>query len=244
MKSAMSRMLVSALFGFIFGGLIILLFMNDTVKEYILGARLIEDYFIYIFSITWLLGVITTVNGMLKSKSILNRSSREKISDELDEWVNRTYYSAQDNATIGLLLGLLTMFVTVTGVVMTEDQNTILVLGMIILAALLLFFTVYVTFYNAGILPKIYPERNIPSINDKDYSTKIFQVSDEGERHLILKGLYKSNQSTQVNIILGVLILMFVSIATETNQLLAITIMLAIFGLNSLSYTSALKKEV
>lgn len=245
MKNNVTRLLVSAIFGFIFGILGILLFMNDTVQEYILGPKLIEDYFIYVYVVVWMLGFITTVAGLMMIRKIFNKANQNNLDpDELDVWINRTYYRAQDFTTGGLLLSLLTLVVTVTGIILIEETNTTMMLTLIILSIVLLIFSTYAVFYQAQALQKIYPEREIPSVDDKDYSDKLLKVSDEGERHLILTGLYKSNQTAQMSILVGVVFLTIVSIATETNQLLAIIVLLAIFALNAFKYTQVLKKEM
>lgn len=38
----------------------------------------------------------------------------------------------------------------------------------------------------------VYPYREIPSYNDKQYTKKMFEMSDEGERHIMLQGLYSA----------------------------------------------------
>lgn len=245
MKKSILSLLFAAGIGFVVGLLVILLFMNETVREYVVGAVLFEDYFVYIFVGVWAVGLIVTVIGLMMGRRI-SMKNKEKVDDPdlLDDWTQRNFYTAQEFSNTGLLLAILSAAVVVTGAVLTEDVSKVVMGIFLVMSVAIIFFAAFVSFYLAGMMHVLYPERDLPSIHDKNYQEKLFEVSDDGERFLILKGLYKSNQTTQMNLLLGVLLLIFVSAATETNQLLAIVVILFIFGMNYMKYSRTLKNEI
>src|SRR5690606_41275333 len=51
----------------------------------------------------------------------------------------------------------------------------------------------YTTLFRSGLMKNMYPERDLPSITDKKYAEKLLNVSDDGEKHIMLGGLYKTH---------------------------------------------------
>ncbi|WP_353056562.1 DUF3169 family protein [Solibacillus isronensis] len=70
----------------------------------------------------------------------------------------------------------------------------------------------------------VYPYREIPSYNDKQYTKKMFEMSDEGERHIMLQGLYSAFNLENILLLCSLLLGMFCSVASGESQLFAILI--------------------
>lgn len=81
-----------------------------------------------------------------------------------------------------------------------------------------------------------YPNREFPSYNDKKYAKKLFELSDEGERHIMLQGLYSAFSTTNVLLSGSLLLLMFYSVASGESQLFAILIIAIILVIVNTQY--------
>src|SRR5699024_6373809 len=60
-------------------------------------------------------------------------------------------------------------------------------------------------------------DRDLPDINDPDYSRKLLQSSDEGEKYVILEGLYKTYSHTNLYLILAVVAATIYSLLSGTS---------------------------
>lgn len=245
MKRTTLNLIISAIVGFGLSIGVILLFTNDQVREFVVEGTFINDYYLYILIGVIALGLILLIISFIMGRNILNKNQRaHEETDTLDDWTQRTFYNAQTIGYMGYLLGMLSLALTVTMVVGAVELESYMFWVIIGSSIALVIIATFITVHLAGLLNKIYPERNLPTLNDKDYAKKLLEVSDEGERHMILNGLYEANQFTQLGLLMGVVVLIIIGIATETNQLLGIIILLIILAMNHLKYTQSLKKQL
>lgn len=82
----------------------------------------------------------------------------------------------------------------------------------------------------------MYPERNLPKTSDPDYAQRLFDVSDDGEKHVILQGLYKTNISTMSLFLVAIIVLLLYSMVTGNSQLFAIFIVICIMAFTNIQY--------
>ncbi|MGN1402280.1 MAG: DUF3169 family protein [Bacillus sp. (in: firmicutes)] len=84
----------------------------------------------------------------------------------------------------------------------------------------------YLLSANMGRLMKcLYPNRQIPEPGEPDFPTKLLAAADEGEKHIMLQGLYKSNNLLNLMMILAIITAIFYSVSTEQSQLFSIVLM-------------------
>ena len=73
--------------------------------------------------------------------------------------------------------------------------------------------------YMMHLMKKAYPERDLPDISDTDYSKKLLEISDEGERHLMLEGLYKVYQFANEAFLFAIIGIALYSVVSGDSQL-------------------------
>ncbi|MCK0471005.1 DUF3169 family protein [Halalkalibacter sp. APA_J-10(15)] len=81
------------------------------------------------------------------------------------------------------------------------------------------------TAYMMHLMRVSYPERNLPKLSDPDYTEKLLAASDDGERHVMLNGLYKAYHLLPVALIIAIIFSVLYSILTEHNQLFSVIAM-------------------
>lgn len=89
----------------------------------------------------------------------------------------------------------------------------------------------------------IYPERDLPDISDKHYADKLLALSDEGERHVMLHGLYKAYISTSSLLFISLVILAVYSVFTGNAQILGMFLVASILLISSAQYGLAIRNR-
>ena len=89
----------------------------------------------------------------------------------------------------------------------------------------------------------MYPERNLPNPSDKDYADKLFEASDDGEIHVMAKGLYRSTQLTMTLLFISMVAMILYSIITEDSQVFSIIIIGLIMIINQVKYAKEIKER-
>ena len=93
------------------------------------------------------------------------------------------------------------------------------------------------------LLPVVYPDRNLPGFSEKNYAEKPLEVSDEGERHVMHIGLYKSYNVFTLALIIAILLATFYSISSGTSQLFSIIVMVIVLLLGHGKYCLAIRNK-
>lgn len=154
--------------------------------------------------------------------------------DEVEGWMYRRYSDATLSATIALLLSLLAL--SVTGI--TQQPMWLLLAG---IAGGIISFAASLTL--PGLMKKMYPERNIPSIGDKKYADKLLEISDDGEKYVMLGGLYKTYYSLNGLLTAAIFLLLFYSIGTGTSQLFSIFVLVGILIVTNAQYIFSVRNK-
>lgn len=71
----------------------------------------------------------------------------------------------------------------------------------------------------------LYPDREMPQISDSKYAEKLIDLADEGERYIIMQGLYKAHNLLNVVLVFTIVAATIYSISTETSQTFSIVLM-------------------
>ncbi|MBJ7898277.1 DUF3169 family protein, partial [Bacillus atrophaeus] len=69
---------------------------------------------------------------------------------------------------------------------------------LIVVNAALFLITIILSYTAISVLKLVYPNRNLPSPSDKDYGKKLLAISDEGEKHVMLDGLFHTYQMMNI----------------------------------------------
>ncbi|NBA12635.1 DUF3169 family protein, partial [Weissella confusa] len=84
------------------------------------------------------------------------------------------------------------------------------------------------------VLKRVYPNRHLPSPTDKDYGKKLLAISDEGEKHVMLDGLFHTFQMMNILLTGAMFILIVYSLgANHSHRFSILVIGLVLVSLNA-----------
>ena len=127
--------------------------------------------------------------------------------------LERKSYNASYFGTSAFVIAFITL---VIGFILVRDSNGMIALTSFILCTVSLFSA------NFKIYEFLFPNMKFPDPNPKDSVLDTLDFYDDGQKHLLLKSLYKLYFSTIVLFILLAFALMFYSIFSGNNQIVSI----------------------
>lgn len=229
MKKAIIQIIAASLWGFVVMYLVLRTGFGFSIP---LSA--------WSFEITLvLLGM--TIILMLTSLVIylkIHREMKKQVTGEEEDEREAKAYNYFNNliltniASIYLSVASLAIgIITNQSVILVNISLVLVFLGMILSAVFM------------EVKKKIHPHRGLPSIGDRRYAKKIFEVSDEGERHIMLQGLYYTFSNMNVLLLVGVFILIIYSIISGVSQLFGILLILGILLITNMQYMIKIRNK-
>jgi len=202
------KVLICAVIGFVVATLMLNNFTLDFMKY---ADVIVITLLVTIFT---LLGV-----SLILFRQIKKLHDTELTGDEEDE-VDLVMYKKFTDYTFYVQSGLvLSVLVLCTSVI--ASQSIFFTIISIVTIMLSYMFTLYMT----SLIQLIYPERNIPNFSEPNYDEKLLEISDEGEKHVMLVGFYKSFNLMSVALLIAIILATFYSISTDQSQLFSIVVM-------------------
>ena len=202
------QVFLCAVIGFVVATLILNNFSPDLMKY----AEVIVITLIGIIFI--LLGV--SFKLFREVKKLHNTEVAGDEEDEVDLLIYKKFadfsFLVQSSIVLSVLV-LCTTVITLQSVVLTIISIATMILSYL--------FTILM----ANLIQLVYPERNIPKFSDSKYTEKLLEISDEGEKHVMLIGFYKSFNLMSVALLIGIVLSTFYSISTDQSQLFSIIVM-------------------
>lgn len=169
--------------------------------------------------------------------SIRNLAKQDLSGDEEDAaegQMYRQYTDASLSSTLAMLFSLASLSLTA----LTDQSVWLLIWGLVLIA-----FSFIISSILPGLTQKMYPERDLPSLGDKQYAEKLLNVSDDGEKHVMLGGLYKTH-ITMSSLLLGaIVLLLFYSMASDSSQLFSIFIIIIILAITNTQYLFSIRNK-
>lgn len=214
------QLIIGGLIGF-FGMLVLL---EDDFRIDLSGYALIGN--IALLAIAALLTLLTIYFYF----SVLSLTNQELTGDDEDAAEGRMYKRYSDASlcsNVAMLISLAALSVTA----ITGQAFWMLVTGIV-----LAFVSASLSFILSSLVQKMYPERELPSINDTDYAKKLLEVSDDGEKHVMLGGLYKTHYTMNSLLVGAVILLLLYSIASDSSQLFSIFTIIIILTVTNIQY--------
>jgi len=199
------QILISAVIGFIVATLMLNNFTLDLFKY--TDAIVVIILFINVL----LLGVSFKIYWQVKK--LHNTEANGDEEDEVDLLIYKKFADHSFLIHSSIVLSVLVLCTT-----LITSQSIYLTIIAIVTMILSYLFTLYMT----NLIRLIYPERNIPKISDSKYEEKLLEVSDEGERHVMLIGFYKSYNLMNFVLFIAIVLSTFYSITTNHSQLFSI----------------------
>src|SRR5690606_13746947 len=107
------------------------------------------------------------------------------------------------------------------GLIVLTTASTLLAFSGVALIFLALMFQLFVSI----LLQKVYPDRELPNVSESNYAEKLLAVSDDGERFVMLQGLYKSFNLFNLLIIFAIIGAIIYSLYSDHSQIFSIVLM-------------------
>lgn len=173
------------------------------------------------FQITLALGAITLVlviSSFIYMQQIRKKASvlyTEEEEDFHDEWQYKKYSDISLANNTALILSICALGMAVV----TTKSIVLIVSGILLVVAVSIFASLQPT-----LLKAMYPDRELPNASEKNYSKKLLAVSDEGERHVMLEGLYSAFSLTNILLVVAMTLLIIYSVGTGHSQLFALLV--------------------
>lgn len=230
MKSFLKIVLALGI-GFLVGFLIIeLLYGNVTALDF-------SNLYFWLSILLLLLSVGLIIFVCLTSNILLKKNKQQAKNlneDELDRFKYNTFNQLTAASTTALVMSLVALAIQILNAE---------IMWLIITSGIIFTITVILSIFVGGIINSLYPERNLPNPSDKDYADKLFEASDDGEIHVMAKGLYRSTQLTMTLLFISMVAMILYSIITEDSQVFSIIIIGLIMIINQVKYAKEIKER-
>ncbi|GLC90330.1 DUF3169 family protein [Lysinibacillus piscis] len=227
MKKHVGKMLLGAIAGFIvaYG----VMHLKFDVNMPAMGFE-----FTIIFMIITMILISFSLIGYMKVKG---DAKKQLVGDAQDE-LETLQYKRSSDTMIASNTAIYFSTLMLAIVSLTDVPNIFIFISLGLVLVSIVLNTIY-----ANLGKSLQPERNWPSVNDKDYAKKILAISDEGERHVILQGLYGAFASLNGLLLLAIFILIGYSAVSGVSQLLAIFIIVFILIITNTQYMLTIRNK-
>ncbi|MGM7721517.1 DUF3169 family protein [Metabacillus sp. Hm71] len=208
MKKVWIQLIISGAVGFIVAILLLNYFTFDFSNY---ADTIVISILVMIFI---LLGLSVFLYRQIKKLNHTQFTGDEE--DEADVLMYKKFMDYSFFVQVSNTLSILALCITV----ITSQK-----LVFTIIAVVTLILSYILTALMTSLMQLVYPERNLPSISEPNYSEKLLDISDEGEKHVMLIGLYKAYQLLSVALIFAIVLSTLYSLSTGNSQLFSIIIM-------------------
>jgi len=225
MKQLLKQFLFGGVIGF-FGAIFILMIIND-----------IEINRLYIFISLAIIISLCLIVSVFFIRQIRTGMKREVSGEEEDALDRHLYIKSSD---VGLLSNtMIGLGVLMISLAIMEGLHYGLVLIAIILAGI----AVAIQYYQSALFKKMYPEREMPSMNDPDYAKKLVNIADEGERFVMLQGMMKAFNMYTMLLIFAIIFSTVYSLFSPNQQMFSVVLMVFILIISNGAYFLTIRKK-
>jgi len=210
------KKILSVVFAVLVGGIIGFV-STYVIKSGMAGSgwsldSIAQPILILLIAITIFFLLISTVH-IFQMKEKAKTQVDGDAEDEKDKWLYKKFSDTVLTTNTAIILSLTTICIAII-----TDQS----IALIISGGVLIIISTGVGIANSKLIKIVYKDRMLPSMNDKDYSKKLLAMADEGERHVMLEGLYKTYELMNILLPSSILLLMFYSEFSGETQLFSI----------------------
>ncbi|WP_071394718.1 DUF3169 family protein [Bacillus tuaregi] len=221
------HILLSAIAGFVVSILLIKGFKEVDFIQY--ADSVVVGILVIIFILLML--------SVVFYRQIKRLNNQEVSGDEEDEMDGLMYKKAADYSLFVQLSMILAVLALCISVITT--QSVAIAITSVTAMFICYLFSMLLTI----LMKQVYPERNLPGFSEKDYAKKLLEVSDEGERHVMLMGLYKSYNFFSIGLLFAIFITTFYSLATGNSQIFSIIVMCMVLLLAHGKYSLTIRNK-
>lgn len=225
MKFFIRNFLIGGVIGIIGAVLILTIADGITINQFVIFYSLVVIIAILI---------IISMIFMFQIKSAMKEDVSGDEQDELD----RTLYIKSSDM---LMISNIIVFLSIVLISMTIIKS--FPLAYIVSAILLTFVSIALQYYQLSQYKKMYPERKMPSANDPEYTDKLIDIADEGERFVILQGMMKAFNMFTTLLLLAIIFSTFYSMFSDHQQIFSIVLMGVILIISHCVYYVTIRKK-
>lgn len=184
--------------------------------------------------------IIVIVMGIIFGlyKQLISLKNKEVFGDEEDEVDMQIYKKLSDYSLLtfsNFILSLLALCITL----IINKEIVIIVLSLITVIISCILMSRMMSLYKLT-----QPHRPIiPSSSDKDYGNALLSVADDGEKHVMLIGFYKSYHLFCTALLLAIMFATFYSISSGNSQLFSIIAMSIVLVLANGKYYLSIRNK-
>lgn len=153
--------------------------------------------------------------------------------DEAEALLNRKFYDYSFCMNISAIIAILGFAMAII------DYHLLL----IVIGFIATIISTTLGSYMIKLMKRAYPERNLPDTSEKNYSQKLLDVSDEGEKHIMLQGMYKAYNFANGGFLFAIMGITLYSVATEDSQLFSIIIIAIILLITNVIYILSIRNK-
>ncbi|OUZ10023.1 DUF3169 family protein [Bacillus pumilus] len=202
------KMLLGALLGFLGAYCLLAAEFEMTLLDVAFEATLV------ISGLTIVL-IVYCFSGISRMKKRVSFSVSGDEEDELEAKQYRTFTDSTLANTVSTILSIIAIGMAIV---------TELPIWLILVNVALFIITIISSYVALSVLKLVYPNRNLPSPTDKDYNKKLLAISDEGEKHVMLGGLFHTYQMMNILLTGAMFILIVYSLGANHSQLFSIIV--------------------
>lgn len=209
------KVIIAALLGGISSYFVMFVLKNTHLSQF--ERSLYLDYiFIGLFVILTIL-TLSYIVRYLQIRQLTQRSVSSDEEDAIDDQLNRYYADGMMMVQVSTLLSIgLASF----SIIENKFGLHLLLSGLFFVISSL------ASVFYLNLMNHIYPNRDFPKYSETNYIKKLFAASDDGERHVMLEGLIRSQSSLQLLLIGIIVVLVIYSYETGQSQLFAISLLI------------------
>lgn len=199
-----------------------------------LNERVIDENLLFIVD---LLVIFCLMLARFKINKAVQKSKIEVEVEKEDKHLvetERTVYSAA--VYIHVAFSLATIATLVGFILLRESQPDIVLVSFLLMAV-----SFFSLFPNENIIHITNPTFRMPDSKSKNYQQEYFDQFDDGEKYVMLKGLYKTYSLVTWGLIILAFVLMYYSVFTGNSQVISIIGVGLLFMLVQISFTQSIK---
>lgn len=167
----------------------------------------------------------------LKYKSLMETDINDQQADDYEKLTSLKFMRTNTIYYIQILVSLITIFILALG----NASNSYIVW------AIIPFIITIIPSLMIGFFVRKYDSR-MPKQGEKQYTEKVLEIMDEGERHITLVSMYKVYHINISLLIIAALFLGLFSIISGINQTIGLFMLIILFCYNAFGYLLKVKK--
>ena len=198
-------------------------FSNDhiiTISYFLLGLFIILIFYSFVL--------------IFQFKSIESKNAQGIEEDEKDALLYRKYC----DLTLVYSVSLIISFIHLSVNLIKGDYFPLQVTSFICLIIVITCQT-----FSHSLFVKLNPERNIPKLSDSNYEKKLLDIMDDGEKQVMLGGLYKAFNFLNTGLFLAICLAVAYSLIADVSQMFSILLLCFLLLFTNALYMMTIRKK-